>query len=1257
MAGRIHAFDWTTSPLGSIEGWPQSLRTAVDMMLAMPGPATILWGSAHVQFYNDAYIAIAQDRHPALLGRPAAENWPEAYEEVIAPLLAEARAGRGTQLTDFPVPLREPHGRIEERVFDTDWSPIRDESGAVAGALQTLTEVTERHRAQASLRASEERQAFLLGLSDALRPLIDAAEIQATTTRMLGEHLKVDRAMYAEVYGEPGAEMGIIRGQYVRPWHDGEPPLFPFPERFTYESYGARTMAARYRGEPLVVCDVLDDPAFNGADRDAWTVAGVHAAVVATLAKGGRLVAELGVHCTGPRSWTEAEVALVEEVAERTWAAAERARAETALRESEEKYRMLFASIDEGYLLSEVVYDADGRPIDLEYIETNPAAIRLAGRDFTGQRLRRIDPGYEQYWIDLHADVARTGRPARDVCYAGPHDRWFDFHISRFGGDGSRRLATVFQDVTDRKRMEQALRETAERQAFLLALGDTMRAESTADGKIAVAARLLGEKLDASRVLYAEYDHEKGLAYIFNGWLADGAQPFPPVLKLEDFEGEVLNDLREGRIVRVDDVGRLRAESGYAAIANVGVQALLSPTLLVDGKLKFNVSIHQHGPRHWSDDEVALVQDVSERLWAEIVRARAEAALRDSEEKYRGLFESIDEGFCIIELIYDEAGNPCDALHLEANPAHARHSGVANVVGTRMLDFIPAEEARDWLAFYDQVARTGRDDRMESEMPAIDRWVAVFASRVGGTGSARVAVVFNDISERKRAEAELRASEERQAFLLMLSDRLRVETDPRAIAEISIGLLADHLRLDRAYVAQVDKHRDVAEVGPEFRRPDLTPVPGAFTLSDFPEAFAQVEATTLALTDTAADPMLSDRDRAGFAALRMGALIVASARKGTHNPVWALLVASEEPRQWTAAEVALVEETAERTWTTIERARGEAALRESEGRLRALMEGIPQLVWRASEQGLWTWSSPQWRDFTGQTPEESHGLGWLDAVHPADRDATMRAWEAARPHGTLNAEYRLRRASDGVYLWHHTRSMPVRDEGGRISEWLGTSTDVHALREMRERQNVLVAELQHRTRNLIGVVSALSRQTLKNSTSLSDFGQHFADRLAALSRVQGLLSNLSAGERVTFDDLLVSELKALGAAEDKLTLDGPPGVPLRSATVQTFSLALHELATNALKYGALAAPRGRLTVRWGVARSDGDGPRLQVDWRESGVVMTQVGERARGGGYGRELIERALPYQLDAETTYEMTGDGVHCTIDVPASTAAAELG
>ena len=311
----------------------------------------------------------------------------------------------------------------------------------------------------------------------------------------------------------------------------------------------------------------------------------------------------------------------------------DRKRAELALQASEEKYRTIFDSIDEGFALIEVILDDEGRPVDLLHLETNAAYELHAGvHDVLGKRALEITPDFDPMWFDFYGEVARTGEARRAESYlAAPVDRWITLFASRVGGEGSRKIAVIFNDITDRKRAETVLRESGERQAFLLALGDAMRSEPSADGKIVAAARLLGEKLDASRVLYAEYDHEKGLAYLFNGWLADGAQLFPSVLKLQDFKGEVLTDLLEGRVVRVDDVGELGEESGYAAIANVGVQALLSPPLLVNGKLKFNVSVHDQAPRHWRDDEVALVQEVSERLWAEIVRARAEEGLRNSE--------------------------------------------------------------------------------------------------------------------------------------------------------------------------------------------------------------------------------------------------------------------------------------------------------------------------------------------------------------------------------------------------------------------------------------------------------------------------------------------------------------------------------------------------------------------------------------------------------------------------------------------------
>jgi diguanylate cyclase (GGDEF)-like protein/PAS domain S-box-containing protein len=122
------------------------------------------------------------------------------------------------------------------------------------------------------------------------------------------------------------------------------------------------------------------------------------------------------------------------------------------------------------------------------------------------------------------------------------------------------------------------------------------------------------------------------------------------------------------------------------------------------------------------------------------------------------------------------------------------------------------------------------------------------------------------------------------------------------------------------------------------------------------------------------------------------------------------------------------------------------------------MEGVPQLLWRSHARGDWTWASPQWLAYTGQQPEESHGLGWLAAVHPDDHAATIEAWEAVGRQGELNIEFRVRHAAEGAWIWHRTRSLPVRGRDGHIAEWLGTTTDIHALKTLQQRQDVLLDE-------------------------------------------------------------------------------------------------------------------------------------------------------------------------------------------------------
>jgi len=207
-----------------------------------------------------------------------------------------------------------------------------------------------------------------------------------------------------------------------------------------------------------------------------------------------------------------------------------------------------------------------------------------------------------------------------------------------------------------------------------------------------------------------------------------------------------------------------------------------------------------------------------------------------------------------------------------------------------------------------------------------------------------------------------------------------------------------------------------------------------------------------------------------------------------------------------------------------------------------------------------------------------------------------------------------------------------------------------ALREREERLKVMVAELQHRTRNLISVVAAIADDTLRTSDTLDDFKVNYHGRLAVLGRAQGLLFRIKEGGRVTFDELLNSELAAQSVRvgdNGQVTIDGPTGVRLRSGMVQTLAMVLHELVSNAIKHGALKQPSGHLAVRWRQESSAENGkPWLHLDWKESGVEMpSEV-----GAGRGRDLIERALPYQFGAQTTFALEADGLHCTISLPAS-------
>jgi two-component sensor histidine kinase len=194
------------------------------------------------------------------------------------------------------------------------------------------------------------------------------------------------------------------------------------------------------------------------------------------------------------------------------------------------------------------------------------------------------------------------------------------------------------------------------------------------------------------------------------------------------------------------------------------------------------------------------------------------------------------------------------------------------------------------------------------------------------------------------------------------------------------------------------------------------------------------------------------------------------------------------------------------------------------------------------------------------------------------------------------------------------------------------------------------AELQHRLRNNLALMRSVIRRSNETAESAEEFALHVDARIGALVRTQGMLG-IAGAAGVELEELLRTELIASAVSEKCYRLEGPP-VRLHAKGAESLGLAIHELATNSLKFGALASASGFLTVAWTVTGLPV--PELQLSWIESGVNIVSLAPRRRG--FGQELIECTLPYELDAHTRLAFTPGGAHCTIAMPVQACAVEF-
>ncbi|MDA9445007.1 methyltransferase [Bradyrhizobium sp. CCBAU 51745] len=225
------------------------------------------------------------------------------------------------------------------------------------------------------------------------------------------------------------------------------------------------------------------------------------------------------------------------------------------------------------------------------------------------------------------------------------------------------------------------------------------------------------------------------------------------------------------------------------------------------------------------------------------------------------------------------------------------------------------------------------------------------------------------------------------------------------------------------------------------------------------------------------------------------------------------------------------------------------------------------------------------------------------------------------------------------------RILPYRSIDNFIAGVVVTFIDVTAITRAEERQRLLLAELQHRVRNTLGVVRSIARRSAETSSTVEEYSAHLDGRLNAFARTQALVTRDPEGG-VDLEYLVVEELLAYNAREGEQMRVSGPAVRFQPKAAETFALAIHELATNALKYGALGHPLGRLEISWRIDEA-ADSPRLLFDWRERGGPPVIQPTRK---GFGAELLERTLAFDLKGQTTMSFNASGFQCQIAIPLS-------
>jgi len=425
--------------------------------------------------------------------------------------------------------------------------------------------------------------------------------------------------------------------------------------------------------------------------------------------------------------------------------------------------------------------------------------------------------------------------------------------------------------------------------------------------------------------------------------------------------------------------------------------------------------------------------------------------------RYNTLFDSIDQGFCVCEMIFDDRGAPLDYRFLEINNKYELMTGLTDVIGKTARELLPTLEDF-WFETYSLVTQTGKSVRFENHVPDLHRWFDVNAFPIESphdrANNSRFGILFTDISDRKHQELNNKFLDEVQKDLAILSD-------PTEIMSVVGEKIRCFFGFSILSFVDINTATNEARVVYNNRDADIFDAVSTHRLHDY---FSETHLSklkagqTITIKDVTTDPEIKD----GGAAYK-----IYQVRSAIHSPhlsdgQWKFMLGGHrrESSNWRADEVELIDELTARLYLRISRTRAELALAESEARFRNMADTAPVLIWMSGTDKLCNYFNQPWLDYAGRTLEQEMGNGWAEGVYADDfqfcLDTYFTAFDARE---SFQMEYRFRRF-DGQYRWFLDTAHPRFTPEGEFLGYIGSCFDIED-RKQQELNNNFLAEIQN----------------------------------------------------------------------------------------------------------------------------------------------------------------------------------------------------